>query len=299
MKKYIFVLTVIIILLSAYSSYVGISSMNYKLFDFENVGVERYYGPEEKEGVILVEGVYRYNPIEIVTKGIQQDWIRLLFSIPIMIGFFILYLKKSTKGTLLFMGSLFYSFYQYLIFALGWHFNELFIVYIIIYSLSIVTLILVLIELYLCKSEIPSISRKFSNVLAINFSIVIFAMIIKEGLVDIAPYVSKGDLPRHLPNIFTLFNHAIDLGILLPVSIAAVILLFNQSKFSILLSPMCLITIIHKLAINVLGEIMAVNRLGLSSIQINRLIFLIVFLLFNCLILIKLALSKLKVKNEL
>ena len=64
---------------------------------------------------IEVVGVYRYSLRALVTSGIPWDFVRLLVGIPILLICFVLDLRGSLRGTVLFIESLASFFYQYLL----------------------------------------------------------------------------------------------------------------------------------------------------------------------------------------
>jgi hypothetical protein len=89
-------------------------------------------------------GIYRYSLRALVVSGTPWDFVRLVVGIPLLAIAFVLYLRGSLRGLILFIGSLVSFVYQYLLWTFDWAYNSLFLIYVILFSLSLWTLSLVL-----------------------------------------------------------------------------------------------------------------------------------------------------------
>lgn len=89
-------------------------------------------------------GIYRNSLRTPVTGGIPWDFVRLIVCIPLLLVSFVLYLRGSLRGTVLYIGSLASFLYQYPLRTFDWAYNSLFLVYVAILALSLWTLIFVL-----------------------------------------------------------------------------------------------------------------------------------------------------------
>jgi len=139
-KKLVIIFTLLIIVLSFLASLVG--SLNFLTLDFKEFTTVSGENVE-----VLTQGIYKYNIKPWVLSGIPWDLLRLVVGLPLLIISFIFYIKDSLKGTIIFISMIFNFFYQYLLWSIGWHFNALFLIYTLIFGLSLTVLILLVVSI--------------------------------------------------------------------------------------------------------------------------------------------------------
>ena len=138
MRKIVVIFTCLIMLLSLGASLAG--ALSY--------GHERYQRFTTARGEIVeiaASGIYRYSLRALVTGGTSWDVVWLGVAIPVLLVAFALYLRRSARGTVLFVGSLASFLYKYLLWTFDWAFNPLFLVYVAVFSLSLWTVVFVLV----------------------------------------------------------------------------------------------------------------------------------------------------------
>jgi hypothetical protein len=257
MKKLVIVFTTLIIVLSLVVSIAGILSY----------GQDGYQTITTARGETLTvqdAGVYRYSPRAFVTAGIPWDFARLFIGIPILVASFVFFLRGSLRGTALFIGSLASLLYQYLLWTFGWAFNGLFLVYVAAFSLSLCTLVLVLAGVDLSQVR-AGITPHFPVITTASFSFAMGAGLLFKCLGEIVPTIGTNAMPTVGTGFYTMVDQALDLGLLVPLTVLVGILVLRREPLGYLLSAS---TVMLGMTIGlsvVVGEI----TLGLSSGRIN------------------------------
>jgi len=237
MKKLILIFTIFIIAFSVISSIVGV--LNYRTLDFES-----FVTASGEQVEILTEGIYKNNVKSWVLSGMPWDIVRLALGIPLLIVSFVFYLKGSLKATMLFIGVLFSFFYQSMLWAIGWHFNSLFLVYSFTFALSLVTLFLVVFSFDINRME-HAINKKFPVRTVAIFLFFIAGMLFFKCMGEIIPMLSTGVLKEPFVGYFNLFDQFLDIGIIVPFIIFVGSLLLKRNAYGFLFSTVGLILFIN------------------------------------------------------
>jgi len=237
MKKLILIFTIFIIAFSVISSIVGV--LNYRTLDFES-----FVTASGEQVEILTEGIYKNNVKSWVLSGMPWDIVRLALGIPLLIVSFVFYLKGSLKATMLFIGVLFSFFYQSMLWAIGWHFNALFLVYAFTFALSLVTLFLVVFSFDINRME-HAINKKFPVRTVAIFLFFIAGMLFFKCMGEIIPMLSTGVLKEPFVGYFNLFDQFMDIGIIVPFIIFVGSLLLKRNAYGFLFSTVGLILFIN------------------------------------------------------
>lgn len=184
---------------------------------------------------IMKSGIYKYNSYSLVTEGgTAWDAVTLFFGIPILIISLIWFRKDSIRGSILLSGTLSYFFYQYLSYSLGWAFNQYFIVYVVIYSASLIALLLTATAIDVKKLS-TLISNKFPRKMISLFLIFVGSFFMIMWLGKIIPPIINDSLPD-LNGQTTLVTQSLDLGLIVPLCFASAILLIKKNVYGYLFS---------------------------------------------------------------
>jgi len=105
-------------------------------------------------------GLYRYDSILVGAGFRGVDAVTLFVGIPMLIVSAVLYRRGSFKGALLLAGTLAYFLYNYASMALSAAYNDLFLVYIGLFSTSLFAFVLLL-----TSFDFASLPSRFSNAL--------------------------------------------------------------------------------------------------------------------------------------
>ena len=93
---------------------------------------------------IYGKGIYKYDSLSMAVQAIAQDYVTLFVAVPLLVIALIMFNKNMMKGKLLLAGIVYYFFYTYFLYAFTSAFNGLFLVYIALYSMSVISLILII-----------------------------------------------------------------------------------------------------------------------------------------------------------
>ena len=89
----------------------------------------------------------KYNPRWFAAEGIGWDFATLIVGIPVLLVSALLFVRGSMRGGIVLAGMLAYVAYQYLMYVTGWAYNNLFLLYVALYSLPIVGMVLTVQEM--------------------------------------------------------------------------------------------------------------------------------------------------------
>ena len=185
---------------------------------------------------IYGQGLYRYDTLFTGAGNRATDAVTLVLGVPLLVVSALLYRRGSLRGGLLLMGTLVYFLYVYASYALGpVAYNELFLLYVALFSTSLFALVLAF--------------RSFDvQVLPAHFSArmprrgpAIFMFV--SGLVTfvvwlMAPVAAllQDRPPERLDTYTTLFTHALDLAIIVPLVFLAGVLILRRDALGYLIA---------------------------------------------------------------
>jgi len=214
------------------------------------------------------------------------DIVRLVFGIPLLIMSFIFYLKSSFKATMIFTGILFSFVYQSLLWAIGWHFNALFLVYTFTFTLCLISLFLVVFSFDGNKLG-KAINKNFPVRMVSIFLFFIAGMLFLKCTGEILPMLSDGELKEPFIGYYNLFDQFIDLGIIVPFVVCCGILLLKRTIYGFLFSTVGLILMLN-IGISVIaGQAILGVMTNTFSDQIPGISIFSFFMLFDGFILAK------------
>lgn len=184
-------------------------------------------------------GVYAYNSVRVVAEGVGWDYVTLFLAVPAMLLAAVLISKNSLRGRLLALGLLAYFFYQYIEYASYWAFGPLFLLFILIYALSLLGLVLIGSSFSL--AELPS---RFTSAGKNRFpfkgmAILCFAMtfIISAMWLRMIAGALSGKIEGVLHGSTTLVVQAYDLGLIVPLMLFTAITALQKKPIAYLLCP--------------------------------------------------------------
>ncbi|MBN2411786.1 hypothetical protein JXQ31_08840 [candidate division KSB1 bacterium] len=185
-------------------------------------------------------GLYKYDSVSMAAQAVAQDFITLILGIPVLLGSLVFSIKGSLRGRLLLSGTIGYFLYTYASYAFGAAYNQLFLVYVAVFSASLFALILLIRSINV--NEIKSVfSPKTPRRLVAGFELFVGTMILFMWLGRILPALKNNIPPVGLETYSTLFIQVLDLGIVVPVAVIAGILLLRQQAWGYVLSVLFLV----------------------------------------------------------
>ena len=231
MRKLIVAFTILIILLSLVASFAGVISTGHN--SYRIITTARGEIVEVQDA-----GIYRYSLRTLVTSGIPWDFVRLFVGIPVLLISFLLYLQDSLRGTALFIGSLASFFYQYVLWTFDWAFNSLFLVYVVLFSLSLWTLILILTSVDGAEVR-EAVGDRFPVKTTAGFSFALGGILLLKCLAEIVPGLGSGAMPAGMVGYYTLVDQALDIGLLTPFCLSLASSSSDASALGTCSLPVC------------------------------------------------------------
>jgi hypothetical protein len=185
-------------------------------------------------------GLYRFDTVSIAAQGIAQDAVTLLLGIPLLITGIVLARKGSLRGQLLLTGTLGYFLYTYTSYVFLAAFNQLFLLYVALFSLALFAFILAMIKM---KPEVivSQFSDKFPLRGVAIFMMILAGFLAMSWLGRIVPATIAGTPPIGLESYTTLVIQGLDLGIIVPVSALTAILLWRSRPWGYALAAVVLV----------------------------------------------------------
>lgn len=191
-------------------------------FSFQTYTFENILG---REVLIFGSGTYERDSIFTALGFISQDFVVIFLGLPLLILSLWLYVKNLWAGGPALMAVLGFFLYAYLSSSFAASYNRFFILYIIIYSASFFAMFLLAKEVHLPYLLTKRLIKKFPGIYLIVSG---FITLIIWG-VPLAVAAFNGDVPLPLYHYTTFVTHALDLGIIVPASIVAGILILRGS----------------------------------------------------------------------
>jgi hypothetical protein len=190
---------------------------------------------------IYGQGLYRYDgPITAV--GFRAaDAVTLALALPLLVLSSVLYRRGSLKGGLLLVGVLAYFLYNYGSMAVGAAYNNLFLVYVAIFSASLFGLVLSLMSF-----DVQALPAHFSAGLprrGIGIFLIVSGMILALVwlVLSLVPALLQNTAPLEVASYTTFITGVVDIGIVAPALIVSGALLLRRVPIGYLLASMMLI----------------------------------------------------------
>lgn len=232
---------------------------------------------------IYGRGLYRHDSLSMAAQGKAQDTVTLLLGLPLLVTGIILARKGSLRGTLLLIGTLGYLLYTYTSLTFLAAYNQLFLLYVTLFSLCLFAFIFGLknINPDIVKAQI---SDRFPRRGIALFMSIVAGFLILAWLGRIVPSLIADKPPFGLESYTTLVIQALDLGIIVPVSALTASLLWRKDPWGYTLAAVVLIkgfTMGAALIAMIIGQILAgiavnmVEIIMFSGIAFTALIFTI------------------------
>lgn len=192
--------------------------------------------------MIQGHGLYHYDTISVAAQAIAQDGVTLLVGIPLLILAMVFFRRGILQGKVLLAGTLAYFLYTYTSFSFGMAYNVMFLVYVTLFTLSLFAFILTLMAI-----DIPTLPERFSSHLPRRtiaiFLFILGGFLLLDWLLDrIGPALLANQPPYGLESYTTLVIQVLDLGVIVPISLLAGILLWKRHPWGYLLSSIMLVT---------------------------------------------------------
>ena len=208
--------------------------------------------------VSLLSSDFYYRDSDILAiKSHYLDLINLAIMVPLGIFMLVLAFKKIYWAKLYILGILSYLAFMFGFNALSLFFNELFLVYVVLFGLSIFGII----GIYGEVSEIgvmpeSSLLKNFSAGFLMLFALSVYA----NWLLEVISSITTGKIPENIAgmNLPVSVVHVFDMAFVLPLIFIGAILLFRRRMSGLIISTIMSAFVFH-ICISLLGMELALS----------------------------------------
>jgi len=186
-----------------------------------------------------------------------NDLITLIIAVPLLLGSMVYSLKGSLKAQLVWIGSLWYLLYNYVFYLYGAQFNNFFLLYVLLFSLSVYALVITMsnLDIGLVKKRI----KEQAPVRAISGFLFFFAFAL--GMPWIAMALSF-KISGEMPPFETTIVVATDLSFLVSVLLFSAILLWKRNPWGFVIAAMIMLKGLLYPLVLIIGGTLAYFRTG-------------------------------------
>ena len=193
--------------------------------------------------MIRGHGLYRYDTIASSSQEIGQDIVTLLVGLPLLVYAMLRARKDAMRGKLLLTGGLAYFLYTYASMSFLTAFNAFFLVYVVLFSLSLFAFILALMALD--PAEVAAhIGERFPRRAITAYFLVVASFLALAWLGLVVPPMLSGTAPAGLESATSMVIQALDLGVIVPTAILTALLLRKGNAWGYTLSLVVLLKIL-------------------------------------------------------
>jgi hypothetical protein len=183
---------------------------------------------------INAQGLYWYDTVSSAAQMQGNDLITLVIGLPLLALSAFLAFRGSLRGRLLLTGTLGFFLYTYMSMCMLTAFNALFLVYILLFSMSLYAFILCMLSFDL--ADLPAhFSESLPRKLMAGFMFAGGAFLTLAWLSRIITSILQ-HTPVVLENTTTMVIQAMDLGLIVPLAVLSGIQLLRRSAWGYLLS---------------------------------------------------------------
>lgn len=195
---------------------------------------------------LLSPGFYASVSTSLEAQARGQDLVTLVFCVPVTFAALILSFRGSQRGDLLLLGQLFYLVYSYVSMLMLLPFNVLWLVYLVIFSASGAAMFI-----GLHATDAREMASRFETEIHPRrwigwFEIVAASLVGLMWLSIIVPASIRGALPQAFieESDGVTVIQMLDLGVLVPLAIAAGVLLLRKRPMGYLLTSLIMVKVV-------------------------------------------------------
>lgn len=223
-----------------------------------------------EEVTINARGLYYWDTVSSAAQMQANDLVTLVVGLPLLAFSYVLSLRDSTRGKVVLTGTLGFVLYTYITMCFGAAYNQFFLVYVALFSLSLFAFVLSMMSF-----DLQNLPQQFSEKLPRRWiaGLLFFAAAFLglAWLGRIAATFSQEVIPA-LENTTSMFIQAMDLGIIMPTCILSAVLLLRKSAWGYLLAS---VGMLKFLTLGIAVGVMALNmaRVGVPISVIELVVF--------------------------
>jgi hypothetical protein len=183
---------------------------------------------------MVTTGVYAWNPERLVAEGIGWDVFTLFVAVPALLVAIRGVVRGSLRWRLVATGLLAYVAYQYLMYAMAWAIGPLFLPFVALFAASAAG-----IAWFVSSVPVGELPRHLTGSFPRRSMMVLcalMALLLLQMWLPLVAAVQRGQLEGNLHGQMTLVVQALDLGIVVPVAVTTLVLLWRRSPAGVLLA---------------------------------------------------------------
>jgi len=188
----------------------------------------------------VTEGIYAYNPVRVVAEGIGWDVVTLFAVAPALLVVSWFVARGSLRGRLGATGLLGYLAYQYLMYAMFWAIGPLFPAFVLLYPLAIWGIVRLVAATNL-GALAGRLGPRFPRQATAWFSLALALLLVVMWVPRIATALSGDLASAGLLGTPTLVVQALDLGIVVPLALAAAWTLWRHHRAAPVLAGLLMV----------------------------------------------------------
>lgn len=205
-------------------------------------------------------GVYAYNAERVVAEGIGWDVFTLVVAVPVLLVAAWALRGSSVRSRLFALGMLGYFAYQYLEYSVTWAFGPLFLLFVVIYGMSVLGI--VWIGASVARTGVTGLFHEsFPRRGWAALSLTMAALLTVMWLGRIGTALSGDLVAAGLTSETTLTIQALDLGFVVPALALSAVLTWRRSPAGYALSTVLTVTFV--------GMAMAIASMLLSAFVVE------------------------------
>jgi hypothetical protein len=216
--------------------------------------------------MINAHGLYYWDTVSMTSQMQGNDIVTLMIGLPLLVISFWLTQRGSLRGRFLLTGTLGYFLYSYMSMCFGTAYNNLFLVYVALFSLSLFAFILSMMSFDM-KTLTQHFSERLPRRAFAAMFILIGAFLSLAWLGRIIPPLMQNGSPP-LENVTSLFIQAMDLGMIVPLCFLSAVFLLRRNPFGYLLAS---ISVMKFLTMGMAVSVMGINmvRAGVPASPVD------------------------------
>lgn len=193
-------------------------------------------------GGLFVGGLYRRDTVWASSQLRGNDLVTLAVAVPLLIAALVLAERGSARARLIGLGSLAYMAYNYAFYLFGAAFNELFLIYVAVFALSLGALIL-----GLAAVDAAAVARLFRERTPARgiagYMFFIAAFLGFNWALRAVRFLVTGRIPQDILNsgLPTAIVYAIDLSLLVPALASVGVLLWKRRPWGYVLGTVLMV----------------------------------------------------------
>ena len=211
---------------------------------------------------IYGRGIYVYDSVFKAAGNRGTDVVTLTLGIPLLVVTTLLAHRGSLRGRLLLPGVLGYFLYVYATLSVGTAYNDLFLVYVLLFAASLFAVVRSFTAVDR-RTLAACVSPRLPRRAPAAFMFLAGGVTLAIWLIDPLSALLQGGAPALLGNDTTLVTHALDLAIIVPTAFLAGVLILRRAPAGYLIA-LALLVLIAMLAPVIAAQTLSQRAAGVS-----------------------------------